>query len=121
MVFTMEYNNMCLVFNSWQVRSGGGMAAACIVTFAIAVAYELVRWGIRATDRRIFKNEHVLKDSKRKDDFLILRAILYAIQVLISFFLMLTIMSYNGYIMISLILGAFVGFYLFCRDGIQGL
>ncbi|KAK9759606.1 copper transpport protein [Basidiobolus ranarum] len=129
MVFTWDYSNMCLVFDNWQVRSSGGLVAACIVTFAIAVAYELIRWGIRVTDRRIFKNEKALKDSSHKNGFFvytvpwvkqILRALLYAIQVLISFFLMLIIMSYNGYIMFSLVLGAFVGFLLFCRDGIHG-
>jgi copper transporter 1 len=41
------------------------------------------------------------------------RSALYALLMGISFWLMLVFMTYNGYLMIALILGAGVGHYMF--------
>lgn len=42
-----------------------------------------------------------------------IRSTLYAILVAISFWLMLVFMTYNGYLMIAVVLGAGVGHYVF--------
>jgi len=46
----------------------------------------------------------------------IIMALLYAIQVFYSFFIMLLFMTYNGWIMIAVAVGAFVGFLAFGGD-----
>ncbi|KAL1974463.1 hypothetical protein VTN31DRAFT_4667 [Thermomyces dupontii] len=43
-------------------------------------------------------------------------ALLYAVQVFYSFFLMLLFMTYNGWIMLSVAVGAFVGYLAFGHD-----
>ncbi|KAG9285420.1 hypothetical protein G9A89_010895 [Geosiphon pyriformis] len=41
------------------------------------------------------------------------RSFLYALQVFISMFVMLIFMTYNGFLMISVVIGAGVGYYIF--------
>ncbi|CAG8454194.1 4416_t:CDS:2 [Ambispora leptoticha] len=43
------------------------------------------------------------------------RSLLYALQVLVSMFIMLIFMTYNGYLMISVVVGSGMGFYLFTK------
>ncbi|KAH8426735.1 low-affinity Cu transporter [Aspergillus melleus] len=43
----------------------------------------------------------------------IIMALLYAVQVFYSFFIMLLFMTYNGWVMISVAIGAFVGYLVF--------
>ncbi|ODQ52307.1 Ctr copper transporter [Saitoella complicata NRRL Y-17804] len=45
-----------------------------------------------------------------------IRALLYAMQVSVSFFLMLVFMTYNAYFILAVTLGAFLGFYIFQQD-----
>ncbi|KAJ1983194.1 copper transpport protein [Dimargaris cristalligena] len=49
-----------------------------------------------------------------------LRCFMYGIQVFYAFFLMLIIMTYNVYLIVSVCVGAMVGFYLFGREEITG-
>jgi len=46
----------------------------------------------------------------------VIMATLYAIQVFYSFFIMLLFMTYNGWIMLSVAVGAFVGYLVFGSD-----
>merc|ERR1711881_162857 len=43
----------------------------------------------------------------------IVKAFLYAVQVFYSFFIMLLFMTYNGWIMLAVAVGAFVGYLMF--------
>ncbi|EKG21825.1 Ctr copper transporter [Macrophomina phaseolina MS6] len=43
----------------------------------------------------------------------IIRAALYAVQVFYSFFIMLLFMTYNGWVMLAVAVGAFVGYLAF--------
>ncbi|GAM41045.1 Ctr copper transporter family protein [Talaromyces pinophilus] len=46
----------------------------------------------------------------------VIMATLYAVQVFYSFFIMLLFMTYNGWVMISVAVGAFVGYLVFGGD-----
>ncbi|EED12265.1 Ctr copper transporter family protein [Talaromyces stipitatus ATCC 10500] len=46
----------------------------------------------------------------------LIMATLYAVQVFYSFFIMLLFMTYNGWVMISVAVGAFVGYLVFGGD-----
>lgn len=43
----------------------------------------------------------------------VIKAALYALQVFYSFFIMLLFMTYNGWIMLAVAAGAFLGYILF--------
>ncbi|USP77233.1 Copper transport protein CTR2 [Curvularia clavata] len=46
----------------------------------------------------------------------IIKAVLYAVQVFYSFFIMLLFMTYNGWIMLAVAVGAFVGYLMFSQS-----
>jgi len=45
----------------------------------------------------------------------VIKALLYAVQVFYSFFIMLLFMTYNGWVMLAVAVGAFVGYLAFGR------
>lgn len=50
----------------------------------------------------------------------LVKALFYAVQVFYSFFIMLLFMTYNGWIMLSVAVGAFVGYLLFSGGSVGG-
>jgi len=46
----------------------------------------------------------------------LIKGALYAVQVFYSFFIMLLFMTYNGWVMLAVAVGAFVGYIVFGRD-----
>ena len=42
-----------------------------------------------------------------------IKAVLYAVQVFYSFFIMLLFMTYNGWVMLAVAVGAFAGYLIF--------
>jgi len=49
----------------------------------------------------------------------VIRALFHMVQFAVAYFIMLLAMSYNGYIMISIIIGAFLGFFVFSWEPIS--
>ncbi|KAF2772026.1 hypothetical protein EJ03DRAFT_387836 [Teratosphaeria nubilosa] len=49
----------------------------------------------------------------------VVKAVLYGIQVFYSFFIMLLFMTYNGWVMIAVGVGATIGFLLFSGSSVQ--
>ncbi|KAL2056807.1 hypothetical protein ABVK25_003202 [Lepraria finkii] len=45
------------------------------------------------------------------------RALMYMLQFAVAYMIMLLAMYYNGYIIVCIFIGAFIGFFLFSRDG----
>ncbi|ORX99321.1 Ctr-domain-containing protein [Basidiobolus meristosporus CBS 931.73] len=144
MVFNWQYNNLCVVFSGWRITSAGIMAASCIGIILIAFIHEYIRRAARQLDNHIvIKNSKNItpvavsevvekSESPIPGDYYgrtrvllqitwlqqFYRSLLYALQVLVSFFLMLVFMTFNGYLMFSTIIGAALGFLVFARDGI---
>ncbi|KAI9251830.1 hypothetical protein BDA99DRAFT_521294 [Phascolomyces articulosus] len=100
MLFNWQVQDVCVVFEWWHIHTGIGLFLSCVAVFAIAACYELLRAKANDMDQTwITKNQGVLRSS------------VYAILVAISFWLMLVFMTYNGYLMIAVVLGAGVGHY----------
>ncbi|KAI8343903.1 Ctr copper transporter family-domain-containing protein [Chlamydoabsidia padenii] len=128
MIFNWQIKDVCVVFESWHIETGLGMVLSCVGIFVIAAGYEYLRVWTANLDREV-----ALADVKRQvdgtdNDILLsqsleqsnsyrrqqmLRSTMYATLMAISFWLMLVFMTYNGYLMIALILGAGVGHYMF--------
>ncbi|KAK8236230.1 Ctr copper transporter [Phyllosticta capitalensis] len=62
-----------------------------------------------STDRRR-AGPWTARDQKRAT---IVKGVLYAVQVFYSFFIMLLFMTYNGWVMLSVAVGAFIGYVVF--------
>ncbi|KAI7858885.1 Ctr copper transporter family-domain-containing protein [Circinella umbellata] len=131
MLFNWNVEDVCVVFEWWHIHSNIGLFLSCLVVFGIAVCYELLRAKANELDqtwyvRKVNDNDAELGDeetdrllrpettstpvriSKKQG---VLRSSIYAILVAISFWLMLVFMTYNGYLMIAVVLGAGVGHY----------
>ncbi|ORY02716.1 Ctr copper transporter [Basidiobolus meristosporus CBS 931.73] len=109
MTLNWDYQNLCVVFGGWEIQTLTGVLAICLGTFCLSLTYELVRLVIRVLDHQILMRRGTVNQQ-------LARSTMYAIQVSISFCLMLVFMTFNGFLMLSVILGAFIGFLLFSQD-----
>ncbi|KAI8077825.1 Ctr copper transporter family-domain-containing protein [Halteromyces radiatus] len=139
MIFNWQIENVCVVFESWHIYTWVGMLVSCFVIFSIAAGYEYLRAWTANLDREVTLADvkrqrdsvgnnvsssgrngesdtllgHHLETSSLRKRHRVIRSVMYAILMGISFWLMLVFMTYNGYLMIAIILGAGVGHYIF--------
>ncbi|KAJ7647060.1 Ctr copper transporter family-domain-containing protein [Roridomyces roridus] len=137
MLWNSQIIDTCVVFPSWHIRSMSGFVWSCIAIVAIGtldtrIALALVASGkakrpasgIRSgrsspseedaallTGRRMFQIPSV--GTPVPTTLRLLRAAVYGVTVLISFFLMLIAMTYNVYLIFATVLGAALGHIIF--------
>lgn len=102
MLFTLDPNNLCVVFKWWHVRNYLDLLLTIIAIIILSAGYEFVRYRIR-----ILESASIIETDPRAT-----RALGYAFLVGYSYFLMLIFMTYNFWAMISVCIGAFLGHYL---------
>lgn len=104
MTFNWSYYNTCVIFEWWKIKSVPQLLFSCIIITLFTVCYEYLK----------SKIEHIthLEQNSQKSQKL-KRSLWYALQVTISFTIMLIFMTYNGWLMLSVIIGAFLGNYYF--------
>ncbi|KAI1913149.1 copper transpport protein [Ophidiomyces ophidiicola] len=120
MLFTWSTKNLCLVFRQWRITGPISLLLSLVAVILLTAGYEAVREmtrryetkGARAfvsgpTSARNINNEHIARRNK------IVLAVLYGIQVFYSFFIMLLFMTYNGWVMIAVGIGAALGYLTF--------
>ncbi|KAG5913534.1 hypothetical protein E4U61_006802 [Claviceps capensis] len=127
MLFTWDTKNLCIVFRQWHVRSTPGLIASLIAVVLLAMGYEALRALSRkyenAVNRRILAMPHLTEttpflapgqshENASKQGH-VLKAVLYGVQNFYAFMLMLVFMTYNGWVMIAVSLGAFLGYLSF--------
>ncbi|GAA5836339.1 hypothetical protein JCM11251_001467 [Rhodosporidiobolus azoricus] len=130
----------CFLSDQWHVRSAGGFAGTVIGVFFIVVALEGVRRLGREYDRSIraayFKRETLALAALAKNASKVevakaspfrpsvkehlIRSTFYGVQFGTAYILMLLAMYFNGYIVLAIIFGGFVGYTLFGRDTAGG-
>lgn len=109
MVFTWDYNNVCVVFSWWRITSFLSLIVTCATIVACSMAYE----GLRSATKRYESREERSKN---------VCSALYALQVFWSFFIMLVFMTYNGWLMAAVTFGAYLGHQLFSTGrNVRGL
>jgi len=130
MLFTWNTQDLCIVFRQWHVSGTPSLIWSLMAIIALTAGYE----AIREISRRYEAHSNV----RRADDIpntvdnesssllwpgrsarvverksKVIKAALYALQVFYSFFIMLLFMTYNGWIMLAVAAGAFLGYILF--------
>ncbi|KAI9289237.1 Ctr copper transporter [Umbelopsis sp. AD052] len=135
MLFNWDVENVCIVFEWWRIKSPFGLLLSCFIIAGIAAGYEFLRHASREYDDEIIAankkkdTSRRLEDDHAENDGLlstsasaltsisqqqkVIRSIIYAILVGISFWLMLVFMTYNGFLMVSVVIGAGLGHYAF--------
>ncbi|ROT36883.1 CTR2 long splice variant [Sodiomyces alkalinus F11] len=133
MLFTWDTNNLCIVFRQWHIRSTSSLLFSLLLVVALTAGYEALRAASRRYETKVNKKVESLPTDHRGDaptestPFLwtgqqqieatktahIIKAALYALQNFYAFMIMLIFMTYNGWVMIAVAVGAFVGYVLF--------
>ncbi|KAG9685126.1 Ctr copper transporter, partial [Aureobasidium melanogenum] len=116
MLFTWDTNNLCIVFKSWRITSTMSLIWSLVGVMLLTAGYELVREISRRYEAKVQREIDDMPRRNAADAYAkskTIKAALYAIQVFYSFFIMLLFMTYNGWIMLSVAVGAFVGYLVF--------
>ncbi|PPJ52925.1 hypothetical protein CBER1_11564 [Cercospora berteroae] len=118
MLFTWDTSNLCIVFSSWRISGAWSLIWSLAAVVALTAGYEAVREASRRYEQQLERRtggrtQSVSEEKKGK----LIKAILYGVQVFYSFFIMLLFMTYNGWIMIAVGVGATVGYLMFSGAG----
>ncbi|XP_021056305.1 probable low affinity copper uptake protein 2 [Mus pahari] len=123
-----------LLFDFWRVHSPTGMALSVLVVLLLAVLYEGIKVGkakllhktleslpttnsqqlILGPDQDSTGSRSTSDNRTRLRWFLCYfgQSLVHVIQVVIGYFVMLAVMSYNTWIFLGVVLGSAVGYYL---------
>ncbi|OAA74036.1 Ctr copper transporter family protein [Cordyceps fumosorosea ARSEF 2679] len=130
MLFTWDTTNLCIVFKQWHIRSTPGLIASLIAVVLIAMGYEGLRATCRVYERKpslpprkdaheetVTETTPFLRPGQNRDHLTrhshLIKSLLYGFQNFYAFMLMLVFMTYNGWVMVAVSLGAFLGYYVF--------
>ncbi|KAG6362110.1 hypothetical protein INS49_010339 [Diaporthe citri] len=130
MLFTWDTNNLCIVFKQWHIRTTPGLLFSLIAVVLIGMGYEALRAGTRRYEvimaRRLDSTPSDIitettplawatgqNKAQVNQRTHLLKAVLYAVQTFYAFMLMLIFMTYNGWVMVAVTLGAFFGYLVF--------
>lgn len=131
MTFYFGYSNVELLFTGLLINSPGEMVGACIGVFLLAALYEGLKIGrevllrrsqvnvrynsmpLPGADGTVLMETHKTVGQRMLSPAHFLQTLLHIIQVVVSYFLMLVFMTYNGYLCIAVAAGAGMGYFLF--------
>ncbi|CAF9926343.1 hypothetical protein IMSHALPRED_006936 [Imshaugia aleurites] len=131
MLFTWDTTNLCIIFRWWHISSTMTLLVSLVAVALLTAGYEAVREASRKYEARSAEYANTLPNDGGDDDagrdrgsFLwsgkgagqrekkvrLVKAAFYAVQVFYSFFIMLLFMTYNGWVMFAVAVGASVGY-----------
>ncbi|GAB0132850.1 hypothetical protein EsDP_00001274 [Epichloe bromicola] len=116
MLFTWDTRNLCIVFRQWHIRTTPGLILSLAAVVLLAMGYEALRALSRAYEDGINQRLSVMPRRNRENASKrghVVKAVLYGVQNFYAFMLMLIFMTYNGWVMIAVSLGAFLGYLVF--------
>ncbi|OAA54748.1 CTR2 short splice, variant [Niveomyces insectorum RCEF 264] len=116
MLFTWDTRNLCIVFRWWHIRSTPGLLLSLLAVVALGAGYEALRASIRGFELRIAQRANAVPHQSQvavTNRAHFIKALLYGLQNFYAFMIMLVFMTYNGWVMIAVSAGAFVGYLLF--------
>lgn len=126
-----------ILFEEWTINNGRDVFIACVAFFVIAIVYEFIKryreflfrshynnhsYQISVIGNQTNGNGNELNTNSCEEVILFrmwswahfIQSILHMVQVFTSFTLMLGFMTFNIWLCLSIILGAGVGYFLFC-------
>ncbi|RPA88154.1 Ctr copper transporter [Ascobolus immersus RN42] len=123
MLFTWDTTNLCLVFRWWHITGPFSLVVSLLGVVVLSAGYEFLRALTRRYEARInaasAPNEESSLLGTGRDGLApgvsarkgkLVKAVLYGAQVYYSFFIMLLFMTYNGWVMIAVAVGASLGY-----------
>jgi copper transporter 1 len=133
MIFTWDTNNLCIVFRSWRITTTTSLLFSLAAVVLLSVGYEALRALSRRYELALQRQVDSLPNTAGDPSLTettpffqpgqnqaqagqrahIIKGLLYAVQNFYAFMLMLVFMTYNGWVMISVSVGAFIGYVIF--------
>ncbi|KAF5125316.1 Copper transport protein CTR2 [Metarhizium anisopliae] len=116
MLFTWDTTNLCIVFRQWHIRSTPGLIFSLAAVVLLAMGYEALRALSRRFEASVDRRMSALPRSSHPDigkQGHLIKAVFYGVQTFYAFMLMLVFMTYNGWVMLAVSLGAFLGYLFF--------
>ncbi|KAL1908906.1 Copper Transporter integral membrane protein that functions in high affinity copper transport [Sporothrix stenoceras] len=147
MLWNWNTIDACFIAQSWQITSRGAFAGSCIGVVLLVISLEMLRRAAKEYDRYLVRqhraNHHQqynkiessltsqsaqdvspIRSVEAPTPFRpklwqqIIRSILYVLQFGVGYFVMLLAMYYNGYFIICILIGAFLGSFIFNWEAI---
>ena len=119
MIWNWSTHNV-IVFSWWTTNSILGLISACIAIALISLGYEAISSFQCYLDQCVFAMEHhapvgvVFEGVRRRPaSGNMVRASLYGLRSFAGIFLMLIMMTFNGYLILAIVVGAVLGHYFF--------
>ncbi|KAK4129294.1 putative copper transport protein [Parathielavia appendiculata] len=116
MLFTWDTTNLCIVFRQWHITTSLSLIVSLVAIVLICAGYEALREGIRRYEAMVFKRLDTAPRQNREQVTRrahVTKAALYAMQNFYAFMIMLIFMTYNGWVMIAVSVGAGLGYLIF--------
>nr|XP_034968551.1 high affinity copper uptake protein 1 isoform X1 [Zootoca vivipara] len=131
MTFHFSYNNVPLLFSGLVINTAGEMAGAFVAIFLLAMFYEGLKIARESLLRKsqvsirynsmpvpgpngtVLMETHKTVGQQMLSFPHLFQTALHIVQVVVSYFLMLIFMTYNGYLCIAVAAGAGTGYFLF--------
>ncbi|XP_042336171.1 high affinity copper uptake protein 1 [Sceloporus undulatus] len=131
MTFYFGYENVPLLFSGIVINTAGEMAGAFVAIFLLAMFYEGLKIARESLLRKsqvsirynsmpvpgpngtVLMETHKTVGQQMLSFPHLFQTALHIIQVVVSYFLMLIFMTYNGYLCIAVAAGAGTGYFLF--------
>ncbi|KAM7205799.1 TCU-2, variant [Naviculisporaceae sp. PSN 640] len=116
MLFTWDTKDLCIVYRWWHVDSTLSLVISLLAIVAFVAGYEALREGIRRFEISSNKRAETVPRQNKVEVTRrahLLKSILYGVQNFYAFLIMLIFMTYNGWVMIAVSVGAALGYFLF--------
>ena len=145
MLWNWDTIDTCFLARSWRITSKGMFAGSCIGVVALVMVLEALRRASREYDayiiRQTIKTPHPATGDESSNDGQkkpaeasrivarptlptipqqAIRALLHMVQFAVAYFVMLLAMYYNGYIIICIFIGAYIGSFIFSWHPLGG-
>ncbi|KAK4216532.1 Ctr copper transporter family-domain-containing protein [Rhypophila decipiens] len=136
MLWNWNTIDTCFLSSTWHVRSSAMFAGSCIGVVLLVMSLEFLRRSVKEYDRFLLRKytdrQAALSGTPPANCAMPgyrptileqgIRALLHMIQFAVAYFVMLLAMYYNGYIIICIFIGAYLGAFIFQWEtlGING-
>ncbi|KAK4175051.1 copper transport encoded by the Pactr3 protein [Triangularia setosa] len=123
MLWNWNTIDSCFIASSWKITSTGMFAGSCIGVLLLTMSLEFLRRIVTEYDRFLLRKHLRSFEGKEGVDCRLgyrptiweqmVRALLHMMQFAVAYFVMLLAMYYNGYLIICIFLGAYLGSFVF--------
>jgi copper transporter 1 len=112
MLFTWDWKNTCIVFKWWHVKTFWGFIGSFLAIVLLTAGYEFVKFCFQGWERSYsstLSGASINASNTAIGQYRLKKSMLYGFQVGYSFLLMLVFMTYNGWFMVAVAVGAAIG------------